>query len=52
MENLIGQGRAAIDLIVDPDTFREGEVGSLRITDEEFGASAVVGTASLGPQVW
>lgn len=47
MENLIGQGRAAIDLIVDPDTFREGEVGSLRITDEEFGASAVIGSASL-----
>jgi malonate decarboxylase gamma subunit len=47
MENLIGQGRAAIDLIVDPDTFREGEVGSLRITDEDFGASAVIGSASL-----
>lgn len=47
MENLIGQGRAAIDLIVDPDTFLEGEVGSLRITDEEFGASAVIGSASL-----
>jgi len=47
MENLIGQGRAAIDLIVDLDTFLEGEVGTLRISDEEFGASAVVGTASL-----
>ena len=47
MENLIGQGRAAIDLIVDPDTFREGEVGSLQITDEDFGASAVIGSASL-----
>ena len=47
MENLIGQGRAAIDMIVDTGTFREGEVGSLRITDEDFGASAVIGTASI-----
>lgn len=47
MENLIGQGRAAIDLIIDLDSFREGEVGSLRISDEEFGASAVIGTACL-----
>jgi malonate decarboxylase gamma subunit len=47
MEDLIGQGRAAIDLIVDPETFREGEVGELAITDEDFGASAVIGTAKL-----
>jgi malonate decarboxylase gamma subunit len=50
MENLIGQGRAAIELIVDPDSFREGEVGELVITDEDFGASAVVGTARLNGQ--
>ena len=47
MENLIGQGRTAIDLTIDPESFREGEVGSLRISDEEFGASAVIGTASI-----
>ena len=47
MDNLIGQGRAAIDLIIDPETFQEGEVGALRITDEDFGASAVIGTAGL-----
>jgi malonate decarboxylase gamma subunit len=47
MENLIGQGRTAIDLIIDPDTFQEGEVGALKITDEDFGASAVIGTALL-----
>lgn len=47
MEDLIGQGRAAIDLIVDTDSFREGEVGELFITDEDFGAGAVIGTAAL-----
>lgn len=48
MEKLIGQGRAAIDMVVDPDSFREGAVGDLTISDEEFGASAVIGTANLG----
>lgn len=47
MENLIGQGRAAIDMLADPDSFREGVVGSLTVSDEEFGSSAVIGTASL-----
>jgi malonate decarboxylase gamma subunit len=47
MENLIGQGRAAIDLIVDPDSFKEGVVGDLNITDADFGPGAVIGTAML-----
>ena len=47
MENLIGQGRAAIDLIVDPDSFKEGVVGDLKITDADFGPGAVIGTAML-----
>lgn len=47
MENLTGQGRAAIDMVVDPDSFREGVVGGLTISDEDFGASAVIGTATL-----
>jgi malonate decarboxylase gamma subunit len=51
MEDLIGQGRAAIDMIVDPDSFLEGEVGVLTITDEDFGASAVIGTAELNGEV-
>jgi malonate decarboxylase gamma subunit len=51
MEELIGQGRAAIDMIVDPDSFLEGEVGELTITDEDFGASAVIGTAELNGEV-
>jgi len=51
MEDLIGQGRAAIDLIVDAESFREGEVGALTISDEEFGASAVIGTATLNGEV-
>jgi malonate decarboxylase gamma subunit len=47
MDNLIGQGRLAIDMIVDPDSFLEGVVGSLQLTDEEFGPGAVIGTATL-----
>jgi malonate decarboxylase gamma subunit len=47
MENLIGEGRAAIDLIVDPDSFKEGVVGDLNITDPDFGPGAVIGTAML-----
>jgi len=47
MDNLIGQGRMAIELVVDLDSFQEGVVGSLSITDEEFGPAAVIGTARL-----
>jgi malonate decarboxylase gamma subunit len=47
MENLIGQGRAAIDMVVDPGSFHECVVGGLTISDEEFGAGAVIGTARL-----
>jgi malonate decarboxylase gamma subunit len=38
-------------LIVDAESFREGEVGALTISDEEFGASAVIGTATLNGEV-
>lgn len=51
MEDLIGQGRAAIDMLVDPESFREGEVGELIITDEDFGASAVIGSAALNGEL-
>jgi len=47
MENLIGQGRLAIDLIIDPDSFQENLVGSLQLTDEDFGPGAIIGTAAL-----
>ena len=47
MENLIGKGRAAIGMVVDPDSFVEGVVGELSITDKEFGPGAVIGTAKL-----
>lgn len=47
MESLIGQGRMAIDLFVDPDSFKENVVGSLTITDPEFGPGAVIGTATI-----
>ncbi len=51
MENLIGQGRAAIDMLVDPGSFLESLVGDLIISDAEFGAGAVIGTALLDGQV-
>ena len=48
METLIGQGRMAIGLIVDPDSFEENKVGELAIEDPDFGPGAVIGTARLG----
>lgn len=47
MDTLIGQGRYAIDLIVDPDSFVENTVGSLTVEDPEFGPGAVIGTAKV-----
>lgn len=47
METMIGQGRLAIDFIVDTDSFVENKVGALEITDEEFGPGAVIGTAKI-----
>lgn len=50
MDTLLGQGRAAIDLIVDTDSFTEGSVGEKTFADPDFGPGAVVGTATLGGQ--
>ena len=47
METLLGQGRAAIDLIVDAGSFTEGTVGARSFEDPDFGPGAVVGTALL-----
>lgn len=47
METLMGQGRYAIDLVIDADTFRENTVGSLTVDDPDFGPGAVIGTAKL-----
>ena len=49
-ETLIGKGREAIDLIVDPDSFAENTVGAKTFDDPEFGPGAVVGTAKLDGQ--
>ena len=45
-ETMMGKGREAIDLIVDPGSFEENTVGAKTI-DPEFGTVAVVGTAKL-----
>lgn len=47
MESLMGQGRAAIDLMIDPGTFTENVVGQLKIDNPDFGPGAVIGTAKL-----
>lgn len=51
METLIGQGRAAIDFIIDQDSFQENIVGDLCIKDTEFGPGAVIGTAMLDNKI-
>ncbi|MBN2752539.1 MAG: biotin-independent malonate decarboxylase subunit gamma [Rhodospirillaceae bacterium] len=50
MESLLGQGRAAIGLICDPDTFEENQVGAKTFDDPDFGPGAMVGTAKLDGQ--
>lgn len=50
METLLGQGRAAIDLIVDGGSFKEGTVGAKTFDDADFGPGAVVGTATLNDE--
>ena len=47
MEKLIGKGRVAVGMVVDPNSLHEGVVGNLVIEDKEFGPGALVGTASL-----
>lgn len=47
IETMMGQGRLAIDMIFDPDTFQENTVGSWTNNDPAFGPGAVVGTAKL-----
>lgn len=48
-ESLVGNGRGAIEMIVDPDTWEENQVGEETL-DPEFGPGAVVGTAKLEGQ--
>ncbi|MBZ4020867.1 biotin-independent malonate decarboxylase subunit gamma [Rhodobacter sp. TJ_12] len=46
-ESMMGRGREAIDMIVDPESFQENTVGAQSFDDPEFGPGAVVGTATL-----
>ena len=46
MEQMIGRGREAIGMIVDPESFVENTVGGVQL-EEDFGPGAVVGTATL-----
>ena len=45
MDTFVGQGRRAIDFIIDEGTFKENQIGSFVIEDETFGPGAVIGTA-------
>lgn len=47
MENLLGQGRAAIDLIVDEGSFDENALAGLDLPCEDYGPGAVVGSARI-----
>ncbi|CAH2603685.1 Malonyl-S-ACP:biotin-protein carboxyltransferase MADD [Rhodovastum atsumiense] len=49
-QTMMGKGREAIDLIVDPGSFAEGQVGAKSFEDPDFGPGAVVGTAQLDGQ--
>ncbi|HEY0329385.1 MAG TPA: biotin-independent malonate decarboxylase subunit gamma [Rhodopseudomonas sp.] len=47
MDTLLGKGREAVDLIVDPASFVQDKVGKATFTDPSFGPGAVVGEAKL-----
>nr|WP_259657983.1 biotin-independent malonate decarboxylase subunit gamma [Klebsiella grimontii] len=47
MENLLGQGRAAIDLIVDEGSFAENALEQLNLPCDDYGPGAVVGSARI-----
>lgn len=47
MDTLMGQGRLAIDLIVDPDSFQENQLAGFNLPIEDYGPGAVVGSANL-----
>ncbi|SHJ97835.1 malonate decarboxylase gamma subunit [Malonomonas rubra DSM 5091] len=50
MEIMMGQGRLAIEKIVDPESFKENTIGESSFEDNEVGPGAVVGTAQIGDQ--
>lgn len=51
MENLLGQGRAAIDLIVDENSFEENALADLELPYEDYGPGAVIGSARISGEV-
>lgn len=51
MENLLGQGRAAIDLIVDDGSFEENALADLNLPCEDYGPGAVVGSARINGEM-
>lgn len=51
MENLLGQGRAAIDLIVDEGSFEENALAGLDLPCEDYGPGAVVGSARINGEI-
>lgn len=51
MNTLLGQGRAAIDLIVDAGSFEENNLPDLLFTCDDYGVGAVVGSARLNDKV-
>ena len=46
MENLVGKGRKAIELIFDPGSFIENSIGAFT-QEQDIGPGAVIGTAKL-----
>lgn len=51
MESLMGQGRVAIDMIVDQDSFVENDVPNFSMPLDDYGPGAVVGSAKLASRI-
>lgn len=50
MDTLMGQGRTAIDLIVDSESFVENQLDGFNLPIDDYGAGAVVGAATIDGQ--
>lgn len=51
MENLLGQGRVAIDLVVDEGSFAENALAELNLPCDDYGPGAVVGSARINGEI-
>lgn len=51
MDSLMGQGRTALEMVVDEGSFQENDLPGFKLMLEDYGPGAVVGSAKLNGEV-